>query len=46
MGSGTTALAALELSRRVVGYELNESFSSLAEKKLGGVQIGLPIEDS
>ena len=46
MGSGTTALAALELSRRVVGYELNESFRSLAEKKLGGVQIGLPIEDS
>jgi len=46
MGSGTTALAALELSRRVVGYELNESYSSLAEKKLGGIQIGLPIEDS
>jgi site-specific DNA-methyltransferase (adenine-specific) len=46
MGSGTTALAAMQLSRRVVGYELNDSYRMLIEKKLSGIQIGLPIEDT
>jgi len=34
MGSGTTALAAEELGRRSVGYEINEKFIPVIERKL------------
>ena len=37
MGSGTSALAALELKRRFVGYEINEKYIKLAQKRLNGV---------
>ena len=33
MGSGTTAEAAIELGRNVVGYELNEDYLALIEEK-------------
>jgi len=34
MGSGTTALAALETSRRYVGYEVDEGYAKLAEQRI------------
>ncbi len=39
MGSGTTALAALELGRNVIGYELNPEYKELIDKKIESVQI-------
>jgi len=34
MGSGTTALAALETGRRYVGYEVDEGYAKLAEQRI------------
>lgn len=34
MGSGTTAIAALQAGRRYVGYEINPTYTALAEKRL------------
>ncbi len=34
MGSGTTAVAALEAGRKYVGYEINDEYVNLAEKRL------------
>lgn len=34
MGSGTTALSAIKSDRRYVGYDINEEYISLAEKRL------------
>ena len=39
MGSGTTALAALELGRNVIGYELNPEYKELIDKKIKSAQI-------
>lgn len=46
IGTGTTALAALNLSRRVVGYELNSDYRELISRKLLGVKLELPFEDA
>jgi site-specific DNA-methyltransferase (cytosine-N4-specific) len=35
LGSGTTGLVALQMSRRFVGIELNPSYVAVAEKRLG-----------
>lgn len=42
LGSGTTVKVAIDLGRQGVGYEINESFVSLIEEKLG-VKNKLPI---
>ncbi|MGQ9920164.1 MAG: DNA-methyltransferase [Desulfobacca sp.] len=34
MGSGTTAIAALQTGRRYVGYEINPTYAALAERRL------------
>jgi len=34
IGSGTTAIAALQTNRRYVGYEINKEYVELAEKRL------------
>ena len=34
MGSGQTALAALKAGRHFVGYEVNEEYLKLAEKRI------------
>ncbi|STQ86864.1 site-specific DNA-methyltransferase [Helicobacter muridarum] len=34
MGSGTTALAAIELNRHFIGYEINEEYIKLANSKI------------
>ncbi len=39
LGSGTTAKVALELDRNVVGYEINEDFKEIIEKKLWDMGI-------
>ena len=37
MGSGTTALAALNTGRRFVGYEISEEYQALAYRRLAAV---------
>lgn len=34
MGSGTSAIAALELKRKFVGYEISEKYVDLANKRI------------
>ena len=34
MGSGTTAIAALETGRKYIGYEINQAYAETAEKKI------------
>lgn len=41
MGSGTTALAALNLNRNSIGYEINSDFKTYYEKKLNSSQSDL-----
>lgn len=38
MGSGTTAEVALELGRNVIGYEINEEYTSLIKSKIERAQ--------
>ena len=37
LGSGTTILAANDLGRRSIGYEINPSYEKIIKKKLDGV---------
>lgn len=46
LGTGTTAQAALSLSRRAVGYELNSDYKELISRKLSNVKLELPLADS
>lgn len=41
MGSGTTAVVAVRLGRRFIGFEINEEFVRLAAKRLDQTQPGL-----
>ena len=43
MGSGSTALAALQLSRTYLGIDLNPDYVNLSQKRLSEAQIGLPL---
>ncbi len=43
MGSGTTAVAALEADRKYVGYEINEEYVNLAEKRLAPLKNQLKL---
>jgi len=43
VGSGTTALAAIQLSRKHVGIDTNEEYVQLARKRIRETQIRLPI---
>ena len=45
LGSGTTSLAAKNLSRRSIGYEINKEFLPYIEKKVGSVNIGVSEEN-
>jgi site-specific DNA-methyltransferase (adenine-specific) len=41
LGSGTTAVAALQSGRRYVGYEIAPEYCSLAETRLAAARAGL-----
>lgn len=41
LGSGTTSLAAKNLSRNSIGYEINREFIHIIKEKMGGDQISL-----
>ena len=41
LGSGTTSLAAKNLNRNSIGYEINEDFLPIIKEKLGFKQSGL-----
>jgi len=45
MGSGQTGLAALQTGRHFVGYEIDESYVALAEKRLKGFKTDLKLEE-
>jgi len=42
VGSGTTAVAAFQLSRRYLGIDINDTYVQLAEERLSRVQPRLP----
>ncbi len=42
IGSGTTALAAIELGRRYVGIDIHEKYCKLARERTSKVQVRLP----
>jgi site-specific DNA-methyltransferase (adenine-specific) len=42
VGSGTTVLAAVQLSRRFTGIDINEEYIRLAETRIAGEQMRLP----
>jgi site-specific DNA-methyltransferase (adenine-specific) len=39
MGSGTTALAALDTHRHFVGYEINDGYVQIAHERIGNRQV-------
>jgi len=43
VGSGTTALAAIQFGRKHIGIEINEQYIELARKRITETQIRLPI---
>ncbi len=45
LGSGTTTLAAKNLNRNLVGYEINENFLSIIKEKVG-IGIKEPIQNA
>jgi DNA modification methylase len=49
LGTGTTAKVALELGRKAIGYELNEDYKRLINKKLNAASQtsfdDLPVSD-
>jgi len=45
MGSGQTALAAMQTGRHYVGYEIDEKYVALAEKRILGYSSDLSLEE-
>jgi len=44
IGSGTTALAAIELNRHYVGYEISQEYVDLAKKKINEIKNQLKLD--
>jgi DNA modification methylase len=44
MGAGTTGLVAQRLGRRWIGCELNPDYAAMAERRIAGETLGLPLE--
>jgi DNA modification methylase len=44
MGSGTTALAARNLVRNSIGYEINPEFIPIIKEKIGGNDVFMKVE--
>lgn len=45
MGSGTTGIAALELNRKFIGFEISSEYCKLANKRLGKTRSNFLIRD-
>lgn len=45
IGSGTTAVAALQLGRRYCGIDLNPHYVEMARNRIAAIQPGLPLSD-
>ena len=43
MGAGTTAVVATRLARQYLGCELNPAYADIAERRLQGTSMGLPL---
>lgn len=43
IGSGTTAVAAIELGRNYIGIDINKGFVELSQKRVSEIQIRLPL---
>ena len=43
LGSGTTALAAIELGRNYTGIEINPEYVELSKERINGTQLSLDI---
>lgn len=44
IGAGTTGLVAQRLGRRWIGCELNPEYAAMAERRIAGETLGLPLE--
>ena len=42
MGSGTTAVAAIQLARNYIGIDLNPEYVDVSRSRIAETQIGLP----
>ena len=40
LGSGSTAVAAVQTGRHYVGYEIDEGYAALAERRIGSAHAG------
>lgn len=45
MGSGTTAVAAKKLNRNFIGYEIQEKYIEIAERRLRQVDLELTFKE-
>ncbi|MBP7227886.1 MAG: site-specific DNA-methyltransferase [Longilinea sp.] len=43
IGSGTTAIAAVQLGRNYIGIDINPAYIELSQQRLEQIQIGLPL---
>jgi DNA modification methylase len=46
MGAGTTGLVAQRFGRRWIGCELNPEYAAMAERRIAGETMGLPLESA
>jgi site-specific DNA-methyltransferase (adenine-specific) len=44
MGSGTTAVSAVKSCRNYVGYDINEDYITLADRRIAAVKQSTPPE--
>jgi hypothetical protein len=45
MGSGTTGVAAVQLGRRFLGFEINQEYCDLANKRIEAARKGLTVKE-
>lgn len=44
MGSGTTGVACVKLNRNFIGYEIDEPYFRIAEKRIAEAQLQMPLQ--
>lgn len=45
MGSGTTGVAAVQLGRRFLGFEINQEYCDIANKRIEAARCGLTVKE-